>query len=80
MDCLEKGKRKQIRNPLLKEPCELLLETAKNDTKEGKIDRARHLLEAYQHSCPDALPSYKEWLERVFGFQTESEGSKQKMC
>ncbi|MDE1451356.1 ABC transporter substrate-binding protein [Bacillus paralicheniformis] len=71
-----RGNKSEIR--FLKEPCELLLETAKNDTKEGKIDRARHLLEAYQHSCPDALPSYKEWLERVFGFQTESEGSKQK--
>ncbi|XBO86941.1 hypothetical protein AAGG52_07135 [Bacillus licheniformis] len=62
----------------MKAPCELLLETAKNETKEGRIDRAKHLLEAYQHSCPGAFSSYKDWLERVFGFQTESEG--QKMC
>ncbi|MEC1560594.1 ABC transporter substrate-binding protein [Bacillus haynesii] len=60
----------------LKAPCELLLETAKNETKEGRIDRAKHLLEAYQHSCPGAFSSYKDWLERVFGFQTESEGQK----
>ncbi|MCY7845481.1 SgrR family transcriptional regulator [Bacillus haynesii] len=71
-----RGNKSEIR--FLKAPCELLLETAKNDTKEGKIDRAKYFLEAYQHSCPGALSSYKDWLERVFGFQTESEGSKQK--
>ncbi|MCY8756678.1 SgrR family transcriptional regulator [Bacillus haynesii] len=71
-----RGNKSEIR--FLKAPCELLLETAKNDTKEGKIERAKYLLEAYQHSCPGAVLSYKGWLERVFGFQTEPEGSKQK--
>lgn len=71
-----RGNKSEIR--FLKAPCELLLETAKNDTKEGKIERAKYLLEAYQHSCPGAVLSYKDWLERVFGFQTEPEGSKQK--
>ncbi|MCI4128093.1 SgrR family transcriptional regulator [Bacillus haynesii] len=71
-----RGNKSEIR--FLKAPCELLLETAKNDTKEGKIERAKYLLEAYQHSCPGAVSSYKDWLERVFGFQTEPEGSKQK--
>ncbi|EWH21580.1 SgrR family transcriptional regulator [Bacillus haynesii] len=71
-----RGNKSEIR--FLKAPCELLLETAKNDTKEGKIERAKYLLEAYQHSCPGAVSSYKDWLERVFGFQTESGDSKQK--
>ncbi|MDQ7724957.1 SgrR family transcriptional regulator [Bacillus halotolerans] len=56
----------------LRQPEDLLLQTAKEYTTAGKLEKAKGLLDHYQPAFPGIQNRYDMWFSEVFGFVTET--------
>ncbi|MCY8202172.1 ABC transporter substrate-binding protein [Bacillus sp. N12A5] len=66
------GRGRKSKIAFLRQPEELLLQTAKEYTMAGKLKKAKELLQQYQSAFPGLGNEYDMWFSKVFGFVTEA--------
>lgn len=66
------GRGRKSKIAFLRQPEELLLQTAKEYTMAGKLIKAKELLQQYQSAFPGLQNEYDMWFSEVFGFVTET--------
>ncbi|MCY8717041.1 SgrR family transcriptional regulator [Bacillus spizizenii] len=66
------GRGRKSKIAFLRQPEELLLQTAKEYTMAGKLKKAKELLQQYQSAFPGLQNEYGMWVSEVFGFVTET--------
>ncbi len=64
------GRGRKSKIAFLRQPEELLLQTAKEYTMAGKLKKAKELLQQYQSAFPGLQNEYGMWISEVFGFVT----------